>query len=238
MSGAGRRSPARAAALGPVVVRELAERGWTVARGRRRRRAHRRARPTCATLHSADLLERRRARRRGRRRSARSTPCCTSSAAGAAASRSTRPTRPTSSCSTACCAAPSSTSRAPSRRALVAAGERGRFALVSSAQAQNPGAGNAAYAATKAAAEAWTLAFGRELAETRRDGEHRRRQRDRHRRAARGRARQGVQDVHRRRRGRGGARVRGVRRRAQDERPAPRAAPALAAEGARSSLHG
>lgn len=50
--------------------------------------------------------------------------------------------------------------------ALIAAGERGRFALVSSAQALEPSAGNAAYAATKAAAEAWTLTFGRELAES------------------------------------------------------------------------
>lgn len=50
--------------------------------------------------------------------------------------------------------------------ALRDAGERGRFALVSSAQAQAPSAGNSAYAATKAAAEAWTLTLGRELAET------------------------------------------------------------------------
>lgn len=41
----------------------------------------------------------------------------------------------------------------------------GRFALVSSAQAQDPDAGNAAYAASKAAAEALTLAFGADLAE-------------------------------------------------------------------------
>lgn len=46
---------------------------------------------------------------------------------------------------------------------LRAAGERGRFALVSAAQAQRPSAGNAAYAATKAAAETWTLAFAAEL---------------------------------------------------------------------------
>jgi NAD(P)-dependent dehydrogenase (short-subunit alcohol dehydrogenase family) len=48
-------------------------------------------------------------------------------------------------------------------RDLEGAGERGRFALVSAAQAQRPGAGNAAYAAMKAAAEAWTLAFAQEL---------------------------------------------------------------------------
>jgi NAD(P)-dependent dehydrogenase (short-subunit alcohol dehydrogenase family) len=46
---------------------------------------------------------------------------------------------------------------------LEAAGERGRFALVSAAQAQRPSAGNAAYAAMKAAAESWTLAFAQEL---------------------------------------------------------------------------
>lgn len=49
---------------------------------------------------------------------------------------------------------------------LKAAGPRGRFALVSSSVAARPVAGNAAYAATKAAAEAWTLTFAAELAET------------------------------------------------------------------------
>jgi NAD(P)-dependent dehydrogenase (short-subunit alcohol dehydrogenase family) len=49
---------------------------------------------------------------------------------------------------------------------LKRAGERGRFALVSSSVASRPVAGNGAYAATKAAAEAWTLTFGAELAET------------------------------------------------------------------------
>jgi NAD(P)-dependent dehydrogenase (short-subunit alcohol dehydrogenase family) len=41
----------------------------------------------------------------------------------------------------------------------IAAGEHGRFVLVSAKQAQAPSNGNAAYAAAKAAAEAWTLAF-------------------------------------------------------------------------------
>ena len=49
--------------------------------------------------------------------------------------------------------------------APLAASGRGRFVLMSSAQARSPSAGNAAYAAAKAAAEAWTFAFGRELAE-------------------------------------------------------------------------
>ena len=39
------------------------------------------------------------------------------------------------------------------------AGDRGRFVLVSSKQAQAPSNANAAYAASKAAAEAWTLAL-------------------------------------------------------------------------------
>ncbi len=39
------------------------------------------------------------------------------------------------------------------------AGERGRFVIVSAKQAQNPSNSNAAYAAAKAAAEAWTLAL-------------------------------------------------------------------------------
>ena len=56
--------------------------------------------------------------------------------------------------------------------ALKAAGDRGRFVLVSSQQAQAPTSTNAAYAAAKAAAEAWTLAFADELAETRGDCEH------------------------------------------------------------------
>jgi NAD(P)-dependent dehydrogenase (short-subunit alcohol dehydrogenase family) len=51
--------------------------------------------------------------------------------------------------------------------ALKAAGERGRFVLVSAKQAQAPTRTNAAYAAAKAAAEAWTLAYADELAETR-----------------------------------------------------------------------
>ena len=41
----------------------------------------------------------------------------------------------------------------------LAAGEQGRFVLVSSSQAQAPGGTNAAYGATKAAAESWTLAL-------------------------------------------------------------------------------
>jgi NAD(P)-dependent dehydrogenase (short-subunit alcohol dehydrogenase family) len=49
---------------------------------------------------------------------------------------------------------------------LKAAGETGRFALVSSKVAQSPTAGNAAYAATKAAAEAWTVTLARELEES------------------------------------------------------------------------
>jgi NAD(P)-dependent dehydrogenase (short-subunit alcohol dehydrogenase family) len=42
----------------------------------------------------------------------------------------------------------------------------GRFAIVSSAQAQQPTSTNAAYASAKAAAEAWTLALADELAPT------------------------------------------------------------------------
>lgn len=41
----------------------------------------------------------------------------------------------------------------------IAASEHGRFVLVSAKQAQEPSNTNAAYAAAKAAAEAWTLAF-------------------------------------------------------------------------------
>jgi NAD(P)-dependent dehydrogenase (short-subunit alcohol dehydrogenase family) len=41
----------------------------------------------------------------------------------------------------------------------LAASEHGRFVLVSAKQAQSPTNANAAYAAAKAAAEAWTLAF-------------------------------------------------------------------------------
>jgi NAD(P)-dependent dehydrogenase (short-subunit alcohol dehydrogenase family) len=49
---------------------------------------------------------------------------------------------------------------------LKAAGAQGRFATVSSNVVARPTAGNAAYAATKAAAEAWTLTLAAELAET------------------------------------------------------------------------
>ena len=41
----------------------------------------------------------------------------------------------------------------------LAASAHGRFVLVSAKQAQQPSNGNAAYAAAKAAAEAWTLAY-------------------------------------------------------------------------------
>ncbi len=41
----------------------------------------------------------------------------------------------------------------------LAASDHGRFVLVSSSQAQSPGGTNAAYGATKAAAESWTLAL-------------------------------------------------------------------------------
>jgi NAD(P)-dependent dehydrogenase (short-subunit alcohol dehydrogenase family) len=50
--------------------------------------------------------------------------------------------------------------------ALREAGDRARFVIVSSEQAQRPSKTNAAYAAAKAAAETWTLAFADELAET------------------------------------------------------------------------
>jgi NADP-dependent 3-hydroxy acid dehydrogenase YdfG len=48
----------------------------------------------------------------------------------------------------------------------IAASEHGRFVLVSSSQAQRPSGTNAAYAATKAAAEAWTLALANSFEES------------------------------------------------------------------------
>jgi NAD(P)-dependent dehydrogenase (short-subunit alcohol dehydrogenase family) len=50
--------------------------------------------------------------------------------------------------------------------ALKDAGDKGRFVLVSSPQADRPTSTNAAYGAAKAAAEAWTLAFADDLAES------------------------------------------------------------------------
>ena len=52
----------------------------------------------------------------------------------------------------------------------LAAGPNGRFVLVSSAQAQSPDGTNAAYAATKAAAETWTLALADSFAKAAADG--------------------------------------------------------------------
>ena len=49
---------------------------------------------------------------------------------------------------------------------LKRAGAKGRFVVVSSPQADRPTTTNAAYGAAKAAAEAWTLAFADELAES------------------------------------------------------------------------
>jgi NADP-dependent 3-hydroxy acid dehydrogenase YdfG len=48
----------------------------------------------------------------------------------------------------------------------LAASEHGRFVLVSSSQAQSPDGTNASYAATKAAAETWTLALADSLKDT------------------------------------------------------------------------
>ena len=48
----------------------------------------------------------------------------------------------------------------------LAASEHGRFVLVSSSQAQRPDGTNASYAATKAAAETWTLALADSLKDT------------------------------------------------------------------------
>jgi NAD(P)-dependent dehydrogenase (short-subunit alcohol dehydrogenase family) len=50
--------------------------------------------------------------------------------------------------------------------ALKDAGPKGRFVIVSARAAQAPTSTNAAYAAAKAAAEAWTIAFADELAES------------------------------------------------------------------------
>jgi len=49
----------------------------------------------------------------------------------------------------------------------LSASEHGRFVLVSSAAAQSPDSGNAAYASTKASAEAWTLSLADSFEETR-----------------------------------------------------------------------
>ena len=49
----------------------------------------------------------------------------------------------------------------------LSASDHGRFVLVSSAAAQDPEAGNAAYASTKASAEAWTLSLADSFKDTR-----------------------------------------------------------------------
>lgn len=49
---------------------------------------------------------------------------------------------------------------------LKRAGDKGRFAVISSPQADGPTTTNASYGAAKAAAEAWTLAFADELSES------------------------------------------------------------------------
>ena len=50
--------------------------------------------------------------------------------------------------------------------AALSAGDSGRFVLVSSSAAQKPTGTNAAYAATKSSAEAWTLALAESFAQT------------------------------------------------------------------------
>ncbi len=51
-------------------------------------------------------------------------------------------------------------------RDQIAGSGNGRFVLISSSQAQNPGGTNAAYGAAKGAAESWTLALADDLAHT------------------------------------------------------------------------
>jgi NAD(P)-dependent dehydrogenase (short-subunit alcohol dehydrogenase family) len=51
-------------------------------------------------------------------------------------------------------------------RDQIADSGRGRFVLISSTQAQRPGASNASYGAAKAAAESWTLALADDLGHT------------------------------------------------------------------------
>ena len=95
----------------------------------------------------------------------------------------------------------------------LAASEHGRFVLVSAKQAQAPSNTNAAYAAAKAAAEAWTLALADGFAGSRRHRQHRRRRRDPHSADARGESRQGLPDLHPRRAHRRGDRLPLLRRR-------------------------
>ena len=155
--------------LGPVVVRALAAEGARVAATDRDADLLAALGDAAAHAATADLVTPQGAvawATRSPATWATSTGSCTSSAAGAAARRCTRRRSRTSTCSSACSSARSSTRPAPSPATCAAAGDRGRFALVSAAQAQRPSAGNAAYAAMKAAAEAWTLAFARELAES------------------------------------------------------------------------
>ena len=76
------------------------------------------------------------------------------------------------------------------------AGESGRFVLVSAKQAQAPSNSNAAYAAAKAAAEAWTLALADGFEGTGGDRQHHRRRRDPHSAHAGGEPGRGFPHLH------------------------------------------
>ncbi len=104
----------------------------------------------------------------------------------------------------------------------------GRFVLISSTQAQQPGGTNAAYGAAKAAAESWTLALADDLAHTGATANivvveailtPAMRARE---------PRQGVPQLHPRRADRRGDRLPPLRGSRADERAAPLAAPLIA----------
>ena len=105
------------------------------------------------------------ARRRSSSASAGSTPCSTWSAAGRAASRSPRHRSSDYEwLHDLLVRTVQHTTRAFYEQ--LADSDHGRFVLVSSSQAQSPSGTNASYAATKAAAESWTLALADSLKDT------------------------------------------------------------------------
>ncbi len=93
-----------------------------------------------------------------RRTSAASTAWSTSSAAGAAARPSPTPTSPTGTLLEKLLIRTVQHTSLAFYDALERS-DRGRYLLISAAGASKPTAGNAAYSASKAAAEAWTLAM-------------------------------------------------------------------------------
>ena len=160
--------------LGPVVAQRFADGGRDAGADRPRRDRLQAADeelglPRTGSTPRSSTCSTRRRRAAGARRwssgSAGSTGSCTWSAAGAGETRSRASTSATTSGCTSCSCGRSSTRRAPSTMRSPTAGT-GASRSSPPRRRRSPEGTNAAYAATKGAAESWTLALADSFAGT------------------------------------------------------------------------